>query len=99
MADSSPFPQTAKVIARAWSDPAYKARLIADPAAAIQEAGGTPTPGVQIKIVENTPSVMYFVLPATPDDEFKEETLSKIADFGWTGKLCSCGACITCLAG
>ena len=45
-----------KVVARAWTDPAYKARLIADPAAAMMEMGVDLGP-TGLAIAENTPEV------------------------------------------
>jgi nitrile hydratase len=46
----------AQVVARAWSDPAYKARLLADGSKAIAEFGYGGRGGEHIEIVENTPS-------------------------------------------
>jgi len=48
----------AKVVARAWTDPAYKQRLLADGSAAIEELGFG---GVDLKVVENTPQVHNLV--------------------------------------
>lgn len=48
----------AKVVARAWVDPAYKKRLLADGSAAIEELGFG---GVDLKVVENTPQVHNLV--------------------------------------
>ncbi|MBM3569716.1 MAG: nitrile hydratase subunit alpha [Alphaproteobacteria bacterium] len=44
-----------RVIARAWSDPAYKARLLKDATAAIAEFGYTGRQGEDMVVVENTP--------------------------------------------
>jgi nitrile hydratase len=44
----------AKVVARAWTDPAYKARLLADSTAAIKELGISGPQGEHIVVVENT---------------------------------------------
>jgi nitrile hydratase len=49
----------AKVIARAWVDPAYKARLLADGSAAVGELGFG---GALIAVVENTASVHNLVV-------------------------------------
>jgi len=48
----------AKVVARAWVDPAYKKRLLADGSAAIEELGFG---GVDLKVVENTAQVHNLV--------------------------------------
>lgn len=47
----------AKVIAKAWSDPAYKARLLADGTKAIAELGFSGVQGEDMVVVENTPTV------------------------------------------
>jgi nitrile hydratase len=49
----------AKVVARAWLDPAYKQRLLADGSAAIEELGFG---GVDLKVVENRPGVHNMVV-------------------------------------
>jgi nitrile hydratase len=52
----------ARVVARAWSDPDYKARLLADGAAGINELGiGGPAVG-HLKVVENTERVHNLVV-------------------------------------
>jgi nitrile hydratase len=49
----------ARVVARAWVDPEYRRRLLADGAAAIAELGFG---GVDLKVVENTPAVHNLVV-------------------------------------
>lgn len=52
----------AKVIARAWKDPAYRARLLEDATAAIAELGFGGLQGEHMVAVENTPTVHNLVL-------------------------------------
>ncbi len=53
----------AKVVARAWVDPAYKHRLLADGTAAIAELGfGGRGAGDKLVVVENTPAVHNMVV-------------------------------------
>ena len=52
----------AKVVARAWSDPSYKARLLADATAAIAELGFGGLQGEHMVAVENTPAVHNLVV-------------------------------------
>jgi len=52
----------AKVVARAWSDAAYKARLLADATAAIAELGFGGLQGEHMVAVENTPTVHNLVV-------------------------------------
>ena len=47
----------AKVVARAWTDPDYKRRLLSDGTAAIAELGFGGPEGDHLVVVENTPSV------------------------------------------
>ena len=44
----------AAMVARAWLDPAYKARMLADGSAAAEELG-FEVPGLRLIVVENTP--------------------------------------------
>ena len=52
----------AKVVARAWVDPDYKARLLADGTAAIAELGFGGPEGDHMVVVENTPGVHNLVV-------------------------------------
>ena len=52
----------ARVVARAWVDPAYKQRLLADAASAIAELGYTSGQGEHTLAVENTPKIHNLVV-------------------------------------
>ncbi len=52
----------ARVVARAWVDPAYKDRLLADGTAAIAELGFGGLQGEHMVLVENTPAVHNVVV-------------------------------------
>jgi nitrile hydratase subunit alpha len=52
----------AKVVARAWTDPAYKKRLLANATAAIGELGFSGLQGEHMVVVENTPKVHNVVV-------------------------------------
>jgi nitrile hydratase len=52
----------AKVVARAWVDPAYKARLLQDASAAIAELGFSGVQGEDMMVLENTPKVHNVVV-------------------------------------
>jgi len=52
----------AKVVARAWVDPAYKERLMRGATAAIAEFGFTGRQGEDMVVVENTPAVHNMVV-------------------------------------
>jgi nitrile hydratase subunit alpha len=53
--------QGARIVAHAWTDPAYKARLLTDPNAAIKELGIEPG-AYQLVVLENTPTVHNLVV-------------------------------------
>jgi nitrile hydratase len=61
MAARSPV-DGARVVARAWVDPLFKKRLLADPRAALGEMGFPPVSGAMLVVVENTPKVHHLVV-------------------------------------
>jgi nitrile hydratase len=52
----------AKVVAKAWTDPEFKARLMDDATAAVGELGFSGPQGEHIVVVENTPEVHHVVV-------------------------------------
>ncbi|MBE2274910.1 MAG: nitrile hydratase subunit alpha [Rhodobacteraceae bacterium] len=52
----------ARVVARAWTDPDYKARLLKDGTAAIAEFGYSGIQGEDMVVLENTPGVHNMVV-------------------------------------
>ena len=52
----------ARVVARAWIDPAYKKRLLADPTAAIAELGYAGGQGEDMVVLENAPKIHNLVV-------------------------------------
>lgn len=59
--------QYGELLARAWSDPDFKARLIADPKAAMKELG-IGTLDVDIEVLEASPTKAYLVIPPEPEE-------------------------------
>jgi len=51
----------AKVVARAWTDPAFKKRLLADGNKAVAELGFA-FPGLKLVVLENTPKVHHVIV-------------------------------------
>jgi hypothetical protein len=68
-----------KIIARAWRDPAFKAKLLADPHTTLKEAGVAVPEGVTVKVVENTDTHHHLVLPPKPTGELSDVELDKVA--------------------
>lgn len=52
----------ARVVARAWADPAYKSRLLANAGPTIAELGYSGAQGEHMVVVENTPKVHNLVV-------------------------------------
>ena len=52
----------AKVVARSWTDEAYKARLLADARGAVAELGYRLSHDADLAVVENTPDVHHLVV-------------------------------------
>jgi nitrile hydratase len=52
----------ARIVARAWADPAFKQRLLADPAGAIAELGMPGISGDHVVMVENTPDTHNMIV-------------------------------------
>ncbi len=77
-----------QLIAKAWADEEFKAKLKADPKAAMAEVGMDLAEGVDIEVVESTPEKAYLVIPPKPEavGELSDEDLEKVAG-GMTAEL------------
>ncbi len=75
-AQGNPYGQ---LIAKAWTDEEFKARLKADPKAAMKEAAIDVPEGVEIEVVESTQEKAYLVIPPKPVGELSDEDLDKVA--------------------
>jgi hypothetical protein len=71
----------ADIIARALKDEGFARQLRADPKAVIEREVGTLPEGIEVKVVEETPSTLYLVLPAhpSPGRQLSEEDLERVA--------------------
>lgn len=56
----------AKLIARAWSDAAFKEQLIKDPHSAFGEYDIKIPEGQTVKVVEDTADTTHFIVPPPP---------------------------------
>ena len=72
-------PEIGKIIAKAWRDPAFKAALIANPAAALKAEGINVPAGMAVTVLENTDKQFHLVLPPVPSDELSDEALDGVA--------------------
>lgn len=69
----------AEIIAKAWIDPKFKARLLEHPREVMSEMGIILPHNAQPKIVENTADHFYLVLPEKPEGHLSEAELRKVA--------------------
>jgi hypothetical protein len=75
-------PELGKIIAKAWRDPAFKAELIANPAAALKAEGIDVPAGMTVAVVENTDKQFHLVLPPVPSGELSDEALDGVSGGG-----------------
>lgn len=69
-----------RLVTKAWTDPDFKTRLLADPKAVMAEAGLEVPEGIRLNIVEDTSDVINLVLPTSPAGEaLSEQDLEKVA--------------------
>jgi hypothetical protein len=58
-----------QIIKKAWAEPAFKKSLLSEPKKAIKEAFGVEIPAnIELKVVEESPSLYYLTLPPNPGD-------------------------------
>jgi hypothetical protein len=89
--------QYGQLVARTWSDEAFKQRLLAEPGPALAEQGIALPPGVAVRVHENTPTVVHLALPPRPSDELSDEQLDVVAggDTAGSGGTASTISCPT----
>jgi hypothetical protein len=63
LSDSETQKKMGKVVAKAWSDSAYLAKLRANPSAVLAEEGIAVPHNVKVKLVEDTGDTAHVVLP------------------------------------
>jgi hypothetical protein len=93
-----------QVIAQAWADEDFKARLLMDPRGVLTEYGIDVPDGVELRLLEDTDTVRHLILPPPPSEELTDEDLSgsAVADSysGFSGGCgrcgCGCGGCGRC---
>jgi heme o synthase len=73
-----------RLIARAWQEEGFKQQLLADPRAAIAaETGGSVPEGIELRVVEETATVRYLVLPQNTT-QLSDEQLQSASKGGAT---------------
>jgi Nitrile hydratase, alpha chain len=69
----------AQLVAQAWSDEAFKARLIENASAVLRQQGIDVPVGIEVRVVENTDKVNYLVLPPKPAGDVTELTSNQLS--------------------
>ncbi len=83
-----------RVVAKAWSDEAFKRRLVTDLEAVLKAEGVVVPEGVELRLVENTDKVVHLTIPARPSD-LSDEQLDQVAGGGGPNcGPCYSGACL-----
>jgi hypothetical protein len=80
------------LIAKAWTDEAFKQELLSDPKGVIERELGTQiSDGVQIQVIEETPTTYYVSIPVKPtlaaEGELSDEELEAVAGGSLKGKI------------
>jgi Nitrile hydratase, alpha chain len=69
-----------QLIADVWDDGALRKRLVGEPKTVLKERGIDVKEGVELKVLENTASCSYLLLPLAPGpSELSEDDLGKVA--------------------
>ena len=71
-----------QILARAWSDEAFKHRLLTHPKEVLKEYGISLPNDQEPVFHENTPKIQHFILPEKPNKEIAEEDLKRISGGG-----------------
>ena len=91
----------AQLIERATRDQAFRQELVRDPKGVIQrELSVEIPPGVDIRVVEESPTTSYLVLPPAPvasGQQLSDRDLEAVAG-GWSAWT-DCGSCDACVVG
>ena len=68
----------ARIVAKAWGDAAFKQQLLADPVTVLHAEGVAIPEGTELRMVENTDTLVYLTLPARPA-KISDEQLDQVA--------------------
>lgn len=84
MADRSEFAKSwSRLVAEAWHDDDLKGRLLADPAAVLEEHGIEVPEGRALKTHENTHDVIHLVIPTKPPREIGDWNVETSSEEGY----------------
>ena len=77
--------------------PEFRAKLHADPVAALAGKGVNIAPGVELKVLEDRADLRYFVLPPDPNALLADSSLDAVS--GGIGNAACRSSLVSCLGG
>jgi hypothetical protein len=89
MAQQQQSGKLGEIVTKAWSDEAFKQRLLADTTGTLKAEGVDIPEGFQIKAVENSDRVYHLVLPAKPQMS-DTDRLTAMRDGDAGSRFCVC---------
>lgn len=88
---------TSQVIDRSTRDPRFRQELLRNPKESVEQEMGVRVPAnMEIRVVEETASTLYLVLPPRPavaGQELSDRELEQVAG-GWTQANSECPPCL-----
>jgi hypothetical protein len=79
-----------RVIARTWTDEAFKKELLADPVRVLAANGVTVPAGINVKVLEDSHTVNYLVLPTKPADLNLSDFSATDSSWCWSYNIIGC---------
>jgi hypothetical protein len=71
--------QYSQIVAKCWADAEFKAKLMSDPIATLAAEGISVPDGIELRVLENTATVINLVLPPPPaEGELSDEDLGVV---------------------
>jgi len=58
--------QYQQIVAKAWGNEVYRQRLLRDPKGTLRSEGLEIADDVEVKVLEDTPKLVHFVIPVKP---------------------------------
>ena len=87
---------TSQVVNRATRDSAFRQELLQNPKETVERELGVSIPaGIELRVVEETTSTLYLVLPPQPiaaGQELSDRELEQVAGGAWSDQT-ACGSC------
>lgn len=72
----------AQVVAKAWTDEKFKKKLMEQSGQVLKEHGIEASSGQHFKIIEDTKTTRYLVIPSKPEGKLSETELKNMAAAG-----------------